>query len=320
MSIGVDGLGGGFQNDAVGSDEAMAMKTLFQGRPALWIVGIYTLFSVVWILASDQVVQSLAADPRQLTILQHYKGLAFVSCSAALLFVLIQKSSKALRQTSERLQSLSIRLIETQECERRHLARELHDEIGQTLTAAKITLQSAQSVSDAGSQVKRLNQVIALVDQLLHSVRTLSLNLRPPMLDDLGLATALRWLVDQQGRGTGLRMALDCPDFERRLEPAVETACFRVIQEALTNIARHAHATHAEIELRIGAGELTLCVRDNGIGFDVLQAHRRAAAGSSLGLLGMEERASLLGGRLEIQSAPGAGTEIRACFPVKTNS
>ena len=150
-----------------------------------------------------------------------------------------KEAEESVREAGERLELLSRRLIEVQEAERRHLARELHDEIGQTLTAAKINLQALQRFPDPASLPARLEKAVGLVDGLLQDVRKLSLNLRPPMLDDLGLVAGLRWLLDQRASSAGLQVRFEHDAFEERLEPALETACFRVAQEALTNVIRH---------------------------------------------------------------------------------
>ena len=221
-----------------------------------------------------------------------------------------------MRETGERLQILSRRLIEIQEAERRHLARELHDEIGQTLTAAKINLQALQRFPDPASQPQRLEKTVGLVDGLLQDVRKLSLNLRPPMLDDLGLVAGLRWLLDQRASAAGLLVRFEHDAFDERLEPALETACFRVAQEALTNVIRHAQAKNVFVELRREPDGVSLLVRDDGVGFVVAGAQERAARGGSLGLLGMEERAALLGGTVRVKSSLGKGTEVRGWFPL----
>jgi len=250
------------------------------------------------------------------------------------------------RSGREQLQTLSHRLIEAQEAERRHLAHELHDEVGQALTAIKINLQAVQRKPEPGVLQTRVDDSIAIVENVLRQVRDLSLDLRPSMLDDLGLVAALRWYVDRQAQRAGFEVRLSADAIEPRLPPNIETACFRVAQEALTNIVRHAQASQVEIRLRIGEAtrsweppasyELQLMIRDNGIGFDVARAHHRASSGSSLGLLGMEERVLLVGGKIEVESSPipdsatdlagpeGAqneeqqrrGTEIRVYFPL----
>ncbi len=227
-----------------------------------------------------------------------------------------KEAEAAVRAAGERLELLSRRLIEVQEAERRHLARELHDEIGQTLTAAKINLQALQRFPDPASLPARLEKTVGLVDVLLQDVRKLSLNLRPPMLDDLGLVAGLRWLLNQRASSAGLQVRFEHDAFEERLEPALETACFRVAQEALTNVIRHARAKNVFVELRREPDGVSLLVRDDGGGFVVAGAQERAARGGSLGLLGMEERAALLGGSVRVKSARGKGTDVRGWFPL----
>jgi signal transduction histidine kinase len=227
-----------------------------------------------------------------------------------------QRAETALEETKERLQSLSRRLLETQEMERRHIARELHDEIGQALTAMKINLQALQRSAEPGLAVTRLLDSINIVDRTLRQVRNLSLDLRPSMLDDFGLCAALRWYADQQAQRAGLQVQFVAPALEGRLEPTLETACFRVAQEALTNIVRHAQASSVRVELGEEAGHLHLMVRDDGAGFDPGSIRRELDGDTSLGVLGMKERASLMGGRVEFISAPGRGTEVHGWFPI----
>ena len=220
------------------------------------------------------------------------------------------------RAGRERAQLLSQQLMEAQEVERRHLARELHDEIGQALTAVKLNLQGVQRAAGDASALPRLDESLAIVDRALQQVRNLSLDLRPSLLDDLGLVAALRWYVDRvaQRAGFAAEFAADPPGI--RAPANLETACFRVAQEALTNVVRHAKARRVRVELREGDGELHLRIRDDGAGFEVAAARQRAVRGGSLGLLGMQERVLLIRGRIDIQSAPGQGTEIRASLPL----
>jgi PAS domain S-box-containing protein len=221
-----------------------------------------------------------------------------------------------LKDAQGRLRALSRRLLEIQETERRQLARELHDELGQSLTAAKIAVETLERFPDPGSILERLREVRRIVDQALERVRTLSLKLRPPLLDDLGLSAALAWLLDQYAKHTGLHVQFAGDGLTGRVSPEVETACFRITQEALTNIAKHAQATAASVDLRVDAAGVHLYILDNGLGFEIAQARRRAAQGSSLGLIGMEERAALAGGSIQWISEPGNGTEVYACFPL----
>jgi signal transduction histidine kinase len=217
----------------------------------------------------------------------------------------------------ERLEALSHRLVEAQEAERRHIARELHDEIGQTLTAVKISLQAIERQVEAVALASHVAESIHIVEQAIQQVRNLSLDLRPSLLDDLGLVATLRWYLARQAEWTGFAVQFSVNPPELRLSPELETVCFRIVQEALTNIARHAGAQQVWVELQQRETELHLSIRDNGTGFDVEEALDRAIHGASLGLLSMQERASLLGGQLEIDSVPGHGVEIRARFPLR---
>ena len=221
------------------------------------------------------------------------------------------------KEYSRKLQVLSRRLVTAQEAERRNIARELHDEIGQALTVMQLNLQAMllSPVTDVVSP--RLNESLALVERVLEQVRDISLNLRPSILDDLGLEPALRWYTERQAALVELKAEFHGGSLEQRLDPVIETECFRIAQEALTNVVRHAQAKSVTVELREEEGQLHLRVRDDGVGFDVAAVRERAVRGSSLGLLSMEERAVLAGGRLEFNSAPGRGTEVHAWFPLK---
>jgi PAS domain S-box-containing protein len=228
-----------------------------------------------------------------------------------------KRIENALRHANGQLHVLSRRLFQVQEDERRHLARELHDRIGQALTAVKIDLQCTQCLEERAAIVQRLDDSIALLELLIQQARHLSLELRPPLLDDLGLVPALRWYLDQQTQRTGLGVTFFADPALDRVDAAIEIACFRVAQEALTNIIRHAHAQAVSLELHRTTEFLHLVVRDDGIGFDVVTAQNRARQGASLGLPGMHERLALVGGELDFKSAPGCGTEVHAFLPVQ---
>jgi PAS domain S-box-containing protein len=226
-----------------------------------------------------------------------------------------KEAERKIEHFAELFQMLSRHLLHIQEEERRHLARELHDEIGQVLTAAKLNLKIiAPDVPPAVAG--RLEDSIQLLDRLLDQVRQLSLDLRPPLLDELGLVPAVRWLADQQAQRTGLRITFTANGEGLEMDSAARTACFRIAQEAITNAIRHAQAATVAIELRAEPDRVWLVVQDDGVGFDKDAMQQRAARGSSVGLLSMNERVALLGGELELNSAPGRGTEIRAWFPL----
>ncbi|MBX7185750.1 MAG: PAS domain S-box protein [Vicinamibacteria bacterium] len=219
------------------------------------------------------------------------------------------------QEAQERLAALSRRLLSAHEDERRRVAGELHDELGQILTAVKINLESL-ALSDPAAAALRLADATRSVDHAMHRVRDIALDLRPSVLDDLGLPPALRWYVDRFARAAKVeaRVAIDAVP---ELDPQIETACFRVAQEALTNVARHAQAKQVRLNLSLVPDGLELSVVDDGIGFDVTEGRLKAARGASMGLLGMEERVSLAGGRFEVTATKGGGTRVRALFPVQ---
>lgn len=220
-----------------------------------------------------------------------------------------------IREYSDRLQKLSRRLLDTQEVERRHLARELHDEIGQSLTALKLNM--GHGVADDLGRSSAMTDSMQIIDRVLEQIRDLSLNLRPAVLDDLGLLPALRWYVDSQARRANLVARLSADSLTGvRLHSDVETAAFRIVQEALTNVLRHAKATSVDIEIELSGDRLSLEVRDNGRGFDAFTQMSKAASGGSFGLLGLKERAVLLGGAAFVDSSPGKGAKVAAWLPI----
>lgn len=218
-----------------------------------------------------------------------------------------------LRSDQENLQSLSQRLIEIQELERRSIARELHDEIGQALTGIGITLEmSTQLPADALHG--NLKQAHTLVVELMDRVSQLSLDLRPALLDDLGLLPALLWHLDRYSAQTNISAILQHSGLDdKRFAPEVETAAYRIVQEALTNVARHARVNQAKVTLWFDQNILGIQVEDEGSGFD---PEDEQTTGNSGGLLGIKERVLLLGGKLTIESAVGLGTRLLAEVPI----
>ena len=174
-----------------------------------------------------------------------------------------------------------------------------------------------RSRGPAAPLLPRLEECIGIVDGAIDQVHGLALDLRPAMLDDLGLVATLRWYLDQQAQRVGYRAQFAAEPAEIGLSLTAATAVFRVAQEALTNIARHARARRVRISLRLRDGALRLVVRDDGVGFDPEATLRRRSGGRGLGLLGMRERASWLGGRVAVRSTPGQGTKVRLTLPLK---
>jgi PAS domain S-box-containing protein len=223
-----------------------------------------------------------------------------------------KRAEQALRESADRLQALSRRLLEVQEDERRHVARELHDEVGQLLTGLGFMFQwSGELTSDAAKA--RFEQAGAIISELLEKVRALSFDLRPTLLDQLGLLPALQSLFERYTRLTGVAVHFKTSGLEHRVAPDVETAAYRIVQEALTNVARHAKVRDVTVRLWVEAGTLTVQIEDEGVGFD---PDTILAPGRSSGIPGMRERAMLVGGRLVVDSTPGGGTHLSAELPI----
>ena len=226
-----------------------------------------------------------------------------------------KKLDDELRTSRQRLEALSRQLITSQETERGVLSHELHDELGQVLTAIRMSLRRIQSKQEPLSP-SDLEQSVELIDQSIQQVRKLSLQLRPLQLDQLGLVAALHWLINQQAQIGSLdkHLAVNLQDFV--VPSKLSTICFRVTQEALINTVRHASAKSIEVDLSRRGEELVLMICDDGCGFDVETARQRSADGASLGLSTMQERVSLVGGKIQIESNPLSGTMITVRLPL----
>jgi len=208
----------------------------------------------------------------------------------------------------EKLERLSFSLMERQEEERRYFAKELHDEIGQGLTLLKLQQQLPEPDKDL---------ITTVLSELIDKVRNLSLNLRPAILDDMGLSSALDWLSDRQRRFSQLAVTTEIEPKIPRLADKVEISVFRIAQEAFTNIHKYSHADHVLISCQIEGDYLQLILEDNGIGFDVDAKLNRANKGQSLGLLSIKERAFLVNGLVNINSTPELGTRIELRVPMQ---
>lgn len=219
---------------------------------------------------------------------------------------------ETLQRYAEQLKALSHRLAEVQEEERRYMAKELHDEIGQALTGISLSLVSMAGMS-AKEIRKRLKEAQSLVSGLLDRVRNMSLTLRPAMLDDFGLLPTLLWHFKRYTAQTSIPIHFRQRCLDTRFRPEIETAVYRIVQEALTNIARHACAAEAEVMTLVEGDMLLVTVEDKGVGFE---PEAVIVMKESVGLSGMRERLALLGGRLKIDSAPGRGTRLRAEIPL----
>ena len=225
-----------------------------------------------------------------------------------------KQAEETLNQSLLRVHALSERAMKIQQEERDGIARELHDELGQTLTALKVNLQMLEPFCTRGEAEGHLTEALMIVGRALEQVRGMTLDLRPPELDDLGLTAALESHFAKQAEAAEWISHFETPAPPGRLRSELEMACFRVAQEALTNVMRHAQAKEVWVVLGLKGGDVELSVRDDGIGFDAAAVSDHPSA-SSFGLIGMRERVRQMGGRLTIRSAVGCGTEVRARFP-----
>jgi len=222
-----------------------------------------------------------------------------------------QRELQELQESRQALRRLSANIVEGREAERRRIARELHDELGQSLSALKLDLSACIDDGLAERHSQRARSMLKRLDQTMAAVRRIAVDLRPQMLDDLGLGPAVEWLAQDFARHTGLRCTTQLDDVGG-LADSVATALFRMVQEALTNVLRHAQATEVVVELRLREGRARLCVRDNGVGLQ----DGRAPRDSQFGLLGMQERADMLGGQLHVSSTKGGGTCVCMELPL----
>jgi PAS domain S-box-containing protein len=223
------------------------------------------------------------------------------------------------REHRSDLRELSAQLINAQEEERKRISRELHDELGQTLTAMSIDLAIIKTALPAEPNplvMERLNETSELVDQTLDQIRDLSLELRPSLLDDLGLVPALRWYVNGYAERGSVDVQLETIGLDDRLSPAMETVLYRVCQEALTNVARHAQASRVHVRLERTEDGITAVIEDNGVGFDAEQPAAPGSPRRGVGLLGIRERVSSQGGSIRVESRPESGTRLIVKIPL----
>lgn len=223
-----------------------------------------------------------------------------------------KRAQQELQRSFDELLALSARLETIREDERKRVAREIHDQLGQALTAIKIEFTSfLDTLAPEALNPSKAKSIVSLVNQTIDSVRRISTELRPRILDDLGIVAALEWMSEDFETRTGKKVSTDLPgDFA--IDPEQATAIFRIAQEALTNIARHADATHVEVSLRQSGVELILQIMDDGIGIP----EGTIGQPPSVGILGMQERAALIGAKLSISSTPGRGTTVRLRVPL----
>jgi signal transduction histidine kinase len=223
-------------------------------------------------------------------------------------------AEEKLNASYEEIRDLSEHLRDIREQERKHIAREIHDELGQQLTVLKMDIGTLIKKVPLPDDIVRgrLTSFSVLIDQIVQSVRRISSELRPSLLDDLGLAAAISWQLEELEKHSGIQTYFEEPKDERDLPDPVITNLFRILQEALTNVVRHSKATEVEVHLQYNHDHIMLQVTDNGMGFMIEGIEK----GGTLGLVGMKERASIIGGKLEIKSSLTQGTNIVITVPV----
>lgn len=231
----------------------------------------------------------------------------------------VQERTAELQQLSQTRHDLLQQLVTVQEDERRRIARELHDSLGQFLSALNLRMWMVEQTMDMGAEVmESMRQLHQLVGEIERELDRLTMELRPPALDDFGLPEAIRRYAEEWTRTTGIPVDVYTSEAEgERLQSAAETAVYRIVQEALTNVLKHAQASAVSIVVERNRGVLRLIVEDNGVGFDAEAVQETGGAGRRLGLVGIRERAALAGGWVEIETAPGAGTTLFVQIPVQ---
>jgi signal transduction histidine kinase len=265
-------------------------------------------------------INAAASDPM---VLRNWIRIGGINALLALLLIgvvefvvrTVEANSRAANEALKLLRAAYDKLEATKEDERRFLSHELHDELGQSLTALKLGLQvAARTEPPPDGKGSPLAQPLGIIDDLIARVRRISLDLRPPLLDEVGLVSALRAYLQSQATVSGLAIELHAPephdDASFRLPADYEIACFRVVQEAITNVLRHAGARRIDVRVARSASRVSLSIQDDGRGFDPVTLDDAAARGH-LGVLGMRERIRARGGQFKVTSTPGLGTAIQ---------
>jgi len=232
--------------------------------------------------------------------------------SKVAVFVELYRKSERLRESEDKLRRLAAHLISIREEERAHIAREIHDELGQVLTGLKMEVGWLAKRLTSAELIEKTESMGKLIDSTVQTVRKIATGLRPEMLDDMGLIAAVGWQAKEFQKRTGIRCRVKLPP-EVKLDIDVSTTMFRIFQEILTNVARHSRATRIDVELEVAADHVALDVADNGVGISETDMSGK----KSLGLLGMHERALLFGGEVKISGSASNGTRVSVSIPLK---
>ena len=299
--------------------------------PEVRIVAVYLILASAWIIVSDMVLSGSAADHVKTGLLQTVKGLNFVITTAILLFLVLRHAYSGWRTAEherlagvdharERFRSLFSHIQTLRENDRAEIAREIHDELGQLLTGIQMQLRLIEDrLSDREDRtlnplIDKLVETSELVDTTINSIQRISAGLRPSALDNLGLAPAVTGEAEEFSERTGIRCTVQVKEIPTHLPPEITTTVFRIFQESLTNVARHAEAKRVDASLSVSAGVLKLVIKDDGIGIDpsIIEDPQ------SLGLIGMLERAANVGGLVVFKRLPQNGTSVTLTIPLPT--
>lgn len=316
-------------NSAPAADRAKGPLSLPEVRIAVF----YVMLASLWIIGSDVLLKWLGGKETDIVFYQTFKGLNFVMTTGLLLYLVLRRAfggwrkSEELRlaclhSSNELFRNLSARIQTLREEERTMISREIHDELGQLLTGAKMQLRLIEDrLADRNDRtlnplIDDLVEASETIDETIDSVRRISSGLRPLTLDHLGLTAGMSEEATQFTRRTGIEVRVDMTEWETVLPAEVETTAFRIFQESLTNVARHASATVVEAQCKVTHDQLSLTIRDNGVGIDSAALSNPC----SLGLAGMLERAAAVGGKVEFSALPERGTEVSLTVPLSPSS
>jgi len=275
-----------------------------QNIHTIGIAGLYRQHDLIGVLISIYIGDQIHLPEDMIALLQGLANQTGIAITNASLFEQMHASRK-------RQQFLAHQLVMVQEDERRSLSRELHDEIGQMLTGLQFTIKSIM-VQSTEEQKNKLDQAQILISVIISQIRELSINLRPSLLDDLGILPTLIWHFERYEAKTGIRVSFEQQNLDQRFSSELEITAFRIVQEALTNVARYAETESVDVKITVLESIMQVEIHDQGKGFDMTFPSKN----QSMGLEGMRERAFAMGGLLEIQSQPGKGTHIHARLPI----
>ncbi len=299
------------------------------GSRAVLLTAVFAIAAAAWFVVAQFVMERTVAGPTA----TYAAGALFVIGTTCLFWLLLRRQhgldsdqrgtqtddgqlalDRAHRNSAE-MKLLIRRLLNAQELERRNIARQLHDQLGQTLTVARLLVESTLDQIDDKDASALLREAMEALESGMKETRALTGVLRPPMLDDLGLVPTLRWLVDRSVSGTSIEAVLDLPPDPGPLTSEIDVAAYRIAQEAIDNALRHGDPRRLRIRLRVRRHILTLSIEDDGRGFDPGHVLEALVPLDRSGILGIRERAEALGGAVRIRSRPDRGTVVRAILP-----